>query len=52
MNLNTHYWYFKSAVPPKICDDIIEYGKSQQEVLALTGNLNPDKELTEKETKD
>ena len=41
MNLEYYYWYFQSAIPPKICDDIIEYGKSQQEQIALTGNGDP-----------
>ena len=52
MNLEYYYWYFKSAIPPKICDDIIKYGLDQQEQTALTGNLKSDKELTDKETKD
>ena len=52
MNLEYYYWYFQSAIPPKICDDIIKYGLDQQEQTALTGDLKPDKELTEKETKD
>ena len=52
MNLECYYWYFQSAIPPKICDDIIKYGLDQQEQTALTGDLKPDKELTEKETKD
>ena len=43
MNLEYYYWYFKSAIPLKICDDIIEYGKSQQEQIALTGNYKPNK---------
>ena len=43
MNLEYYYWYFQSAIPPKICDDIIEYGKSQQEQIALTGDYDPDK---------
>ena len=52
MNLEYYYWYFQSAIPPKICDDIIKYGLDQQEQTALTGNLKSDKELTDKETKD
>ena len=43
MNLEYYYWYFQSAIPPKICDDIIEYGKSQQEQIALTGDYDPNK---------
>ena len=42
MNLSNYYWYFKSAIPPKICDDIIKYGLSHQEDLAITGNFNRD----------
>ena len=38
MNLHYYYWYFPSVIPHKICDDIIKYGKSQQENIALTGN--------------
>ena len=52
MNLEYYYWYFQSAIPPKICDDIIKYGLSQQEQTAFTGDLSSDKELTDKETKD
>ena len=52
MNLEYYYWYFQSAIPPRICDDIIKYGLDQQEQTALTGNLKSDKELTDKETKD
>ena len=43
MNLEYYYWYFQSVIPPKICDDIIEYGKSQQEQIALTGGYDPEK---------
>ena len=55
MNLEHYYWYFKSAIPPRICDDIIKYGLSQQEQIALTGGVqektNKGEELTE-EVKD
>ena len=42
MNLECYYWYFQSAIPPKICDDIIKYGLDQQEQTALTGDLKPE----------
>ncbi len=29
MNLKHNYWYFKSAIPPHICDQIIELGLTQ-----------------------
>ena len=51
MNLEYYYWYFQSAIPPKICDDIIKYGKSQQEQIALTGDYDP-KKVSEDDIKD
>ncbi len=51
MNLQYYYWYFQSVIPPKICDDIIEYGKSQQEHIALTGDYKPDS-VSEDDIKD
>ena len=40
MNLKWYYWYFKSAIPEKICDDIVRYGKEQDKEIAITGNNN------------
>ena len=54
MNLANHYWYFQSALPPRICDEIIEYGLGQQERVALTGaqgNVDA-KNLCEKDIKE
>ena len=51
MNISNYYWYFKSAVPSKICDDIIKYGLSQTETMARTGGYG-DKKLSEQEIKD
>jgi len=51
MNISNHYWYFKSAVPSKICDDIIKYGLSQTETMARTGGYG-DKKLSKQEIKD
>jgi PKHD-type hydroxylase len=41
MNLEYKYWYFQSAISPKICDEIIQYGlsKKTEEQQALTGNI-------------
>ena len=50
MNLQYYYWFFQAAIPPKICDDIIEYGKSQQEQIAVTGNHDPNN-MNEKDIK-
>ena len=51
MNLNNYYWYFTSAIPPKLCDDIINYGLSQAESMARTGGYG-DRELSKQEIKD
>jgi len=37
MNLQNYYYYFQSALTPRFCDELIKYGTSQQEQLALTG---------------
>ena len=50
MNLSNYYWYFQSAIPPRICDDIIKYGLSQAETMARTGGYD-NRELTKKEIK-
>ena len=51
MNLFNHYWYFKSAIPVRICDEIIKYGKQLQDQIAVTGGYDP-KKLNEKSIKD
>ena len=37
MNLTNYYWYFQSAIPERICDEIVKYGKSIQDQMAITG---------------
>tara|TARA_R110000824_G_scaffold268328_4_gene456949 strand:- start:355 stop:996 length:642 start_codon:yes stop_codon:yes gene_type:complete len=37
MNLSNYYWYFKSAIPEHICDDISKYGKQLQDQMGVTG---------------
>ena len=46
MNLDNKYWSFSSAVPHRICDDILRYGKLRKEEQALTGDLNLNRDLT------
>jgi len=36
MNLANYYWYFKSAIPEHICDDIVKYGHQLQEQIGVT----------------
>ena len=47
MNLAHYYWYFQSAVPLRICDMIIKYGKAEKknETIAITGGLGRDRDL-------
>jgi PKHD-type hydroxylase len=45
MNLHNHYYYFKSALSHKFCDDVIAYGKKQQEEIAVTGNIGQKRDL-------
>lgn len=50
MNLTNYYWYFQSAIPHRICDDISKYGKQLQEQMAVTGGYG-NKKLNQKEIK-
>jgi PKHD-type hydroxylase len=56
MNLQNYYYYFQSALTPRFCDELIKYGKSQQEQLALTGGqtdkIKEGKNLSEEDLKD
>jgi PKHD-type hydroxylase len=56
MNLQNYYYYFQSALTPRFCDELIKYGISQQEQLALTGGetskIQKGKALKEKDIKD
>ena len=52
MNLTNYYWYFKSAIPERICDDIVKYGHQLQDQMAVTGGYGQGKNLSKKQTKD
>ena len=53
MNLTNYYWFFPSAIPERICDDIARYGKQIQDQMAVTGGYGKDpKDLSKKEIKD
>ena len=52
MNLTNYYWYFQSAVPSRICDEIVKYSKSIQDQMALTGGYGDTKKLNQKQIKD
>jgi PKHD-type hydroxylase len=51
MNLFNYYWYFKSALTPKFCDDVIQYALQKKEVMARTGGYG-DKKLNKQEVLD
>jgi PKHD-type hydroxylase len=40
MNLANYYYYFQSALPPKVVDDIVAYGKAHQPEMAVTGGVD------------
>ena len=52
MNLTNYYWFFQSAVPSRICDDIVKYSKSIQDQLATTGSFGDPKKLNQNQIKD
>jgi PKHD-type hydroxylase len=49
MILKNTYWYFKSALSHKFCDDIISFAKEKEKKIALTGNL--DENISKKDLK-
>ena len=40
MNLKNYYYYFQSALSPKLCQEIIDYGKQHQAEMAVTGGYS------------
>ena len=45
MNLQNYYWYFQSAIPARICDEKVKYGKSISDEMAVTGGYGNGKKL-------
>ena len=56
MNLNNYYYCFQQALGEKFCEDLINYGVSKQEELALTGGqsekVSNGKKLSDDDIKD
>jgi PKHD-type hydroxylase len=56
MQLQNYYYYFKNALTPRFCDELVQYGIHQQEQLGLTGGqvekITDGKSLSEKDIKD
>ena len=45
MILKNIYWYFNQALPPRLCDDIVQFGLKQKKEMALTGNFGKGRDL-------
>ena len=52
MNLKNYYWYFQSAIPQHICDDIVKHSYQLQDQIGVTGLKTHKKQLNKKELKD
>ena len=50
MNLTNYFWYYKSVIPSRICDDIVRKGKQLQEQMAVTGGYGDIDKLNKKRT--
>ena len=51
MNIENYYYYLKSVIPHRICDDIVKYGKSISDHMAVTGGFG-NKKLNKKQVVD
>ena len=53
MNLKHRYWFFKSALPYKFCDDLKKYASERQSSLGVIGGvlhkIKPGQELKKKD---
>jgi PKHD-type hydroxylase len=49
MNLSNYYYYFQSALTPRMCDEIIEYGKRHKPEIAVTGGAEKNETNTKKD---
>ena len=45
MNLKYYYWYWKNAIPPRLCDEIIQYGLKHKQGRATTGDQGRDRDF-------
>ena len=48
MNLSNYFWYFKSALTPRFCGDVIKYGLAQQGTMAITNKYRKKRNLDKK----
>ena len=52
MNLSNYYWYFKSALTPKFCDDVIKFALSSKETMGVIGDYTDAKQMNKEQIKD
>ena len=45
MNLKYHYWFWKNALSPRLCDQIIDYGLRHKKEKAVTGGQGQNRDL-------
>jgi PKHD-type hydroxylase len=50
MNLSNYFWYFKSALTPRFCDEVIKHALQQKDAIARTGGFDK-KELSKEDIK-
>jgi len=43
MNISNHFWYFKSALTPKFCNEVIAYANQKEQVMGRIGNYTNEK---------
>jgi PKHD-type hydroxylase len=48
MNLSNYFWYFKSALTPRFCDEVIKYALEKKDIMAITGGYGRDRNLDKK----
>jgi len=51
MNLFNYFYYFQSAIPSRICDDIVKYGHQLKDQVGVTGGYG-NKKLNKAQVKD
>jgi hypothetical protein len=45
MQLENYYYYFQGVLTPRFCDDLLKYGKNQQNQIGLTGKVGQNRDL-------
>ena len=48
MNLSNYFWYFKSALTPRFCDEVVKYALEQKDTMAITGGYGRGRDIKKK----